>query len=72
MKGFRQRLFSTSDKKSTLIVVDIKWEISCVLWRGREINPVQISVQQLADIYDIKYLVPPTIKDSGHRYYYFF
>jgi hypothetical protein len=27
MKGFRQRLFSTSDKKSTLIVVDIKWEI---------------------------------------------
>jgi hypothetical protein len=46
-----------------------KWEIFCDWCSGRDIDPVRVTVQQLADflvyLFEIKQLVPSTIK--GYR-----
>jgi hypothetical protein len=50
-------------------VYEAKWAIFCDWCSGRDIGPVQVTVQQLADflvyLFEIKQLVPSTIK--GYR-----
>jgi hypothetical protein len=47
-------------------VYEAKWEIFCDWCSGRDIDPVRVTVQQLADflvyLFEIKQLVPSTIK----------
>ena len=73
-EGLRQKGFyegatsniSKSVRESTGIVYEAKWAIFCDLCSGRDIDPVQVTVQQLADflvfLFEIKQLVLPTIK----------
>ena len=48
---------------------EAKWAIFCDWCNGRDIDPVRVTVQQLADflvyLFEIKQLVPSTIK--GYR-----
>ena len=76
-EGLRQKGFSEgatshiskSVRQSTGIVYDAKWSIFCDWCLGKEINPIQVSVQQLADfllyLFEDKHLSPSTIK--GYR-----
>jgi hypothetical protein len=60
---------SQSVRQSTGIVYEAKWAIFCDWCSGRDIDPVRVTVQQLADflvyLFEIKRLVPSTIK--GYR-----
>jgi hypothetical protein len=55
-----------SVRQSTGIVYEAKWAIFCDWCSGRDIDPVRVTVQQLADfliyLFEIKPLVPSTIK----------
>ena len=76
-EGLRQKGFSEgatshiskSVRQSTGIVYEAKWAIFCDWCSGRDIDPVRVTVQQLADflvyLFEIKRLVPSTIK--GYR-----
>ena len=76
-EGLRQKGFSEgatshiskSVRQSTGIVYEAKWAIFCDWCSGRDIDPVRVTVQQLADflvyLFEIKQLVPSTIK--GYR-----
>ena len=76
-EGLRQKGFSEgatshiskSVRQSTGIVYEAKWAIFCNWCSGRDIDPVRVTVQQLADflvyLFEIKRLVPSTIK--GYR-----
>ena len=76
-EGLRQKGFSEgatshiskSVRQSTGIVYEAKWAIFCDWCSGRDIDPVRVTVQQLADflvyIFEIKRLVPSTNK--GYR-----
>jgi hypothetical protein len=76
-EGLRQKGFSEgatshiskSVRQSTGIVYEAKWVIFCDWCCGRDIDPVRVTVQQLADflvyLFEIKQLVPSTIK--GYR-----
>ena len=73
-EGLRQKDFSEgatshiskSVRQSTGIVYEAKWAIFCDCCSGRDIDPVRVTVQQLADflvyLFEIKQLVPSTIK----------
>ena len=73
-KGLRQKGFSEgaashiskSVRQSTGIVYEAKWAILCNWCSGRDIDPVRVTVQQLAVflvyLFEIKQLVPSTIK----------
>jgi hypothetical protein len=76
-EGLRQKGFSEgatshiskSVRQSTGIVYEAKWAILCNWCSGRDIDPVRVTVQQLAVflvyLFEIKQLVPSTIK--GYR-----
>jgi hypothetical protein len=73
-EGLRQKGFSEgatshiskSVRQSTGIVYEAKWAIFCDWCSGRDIDPVRVTVQQLVDflvyLFEIKQLVPSTIK----------
>ena len=73
-EGLRQKGFSEgatshiskSVRQPTGIVYEVKWAIFCDWCSGRDIDPVRVTVQQLADflvyLFEIKQLVPSTIK----------
>ena len=68
-KAFLKEQPRTSLSLSTGIVYEAKWAIFCDWCSGRDIDPVRVTVQQLADflvyLFEIKRLVPSTIK--GYR-----
>lgn len=71
-EGFSERAarrISSSVRKSTGAIYDSKWSIFCSWCRSREIDPVSVSVQQLADffvyLFEDKGYSPSTIK--GYR-----
>ena len=71
-KGFSEgatSYISKSVRQSTGIVYEAKWAIFCDWCSGRDIDPVRVTVQKLADflvyLFEIKQLVPSTIK--GYR-----
>jgi hypothetical protein len=76
-KGIRQKGFSVratnhisnAVRQSTEIVYDAKWSIFVDWCVGREIDPIKVSVQQLADVFvhlvEDKGILPSTIK--GYR-----
>ena len=71
-KGFSEGAtshISKSVRQSTGIVYEAKWAILCNWCSGRDIDPVRVTVQQLAVflvyLFEIKQLVPSTIK--GYR-----
>ena len=71
-KGFSEGAtshISKSVRQSKGIVYEAKWAIFCDWCSGRDIDPVRVTVQQLADflvyLFEIKRLVPSTIK--GYR-----
>ena len=71
-RGFSEgaaRHLSRAVRDSTNIVYDAKWTILCNWCSKKEVNPYQISVQQLADflifLFEEKDLSPSTIK--GYR-----
>jgi hypothetical protein len=76
-EGLRQKRFSEgatshiskSVRQSTGTVYEAKWAIFCDWCSERDIDPVRVTVQQLADfivyLFEIKQLVPSTIK--GYR-----
>jgi hypothetical protein len=69
LKGFSVRgtnHISKAVRQSTEIVYDTKWSIFVNWCDGREIDPIKVSVQQLADfvvhLFEDKGLLPSTIK----------
>ena len=78
-EGLRQKGFSEgatshiskSVRQSTGIVYEAKWAIFYDWCSGRDIDPVRVTVQQLADflvyLFEIKQLVPSTITGKGYR-----